>query len=430
MTSSTAPSGALRNIFQNRVFRSVYLGAVCSALTDGLIPVAFSLEVVRALNSPGALTAVLLSLWVARFTAVPIAGRVAARRDKFLVMIGSDIARLAAQFGLAIAMMVTSHHWLLFMCVSAAVYGAGSAFYGPAMWSIIPRIVDDTGLEKANAVLALNLDVSVLVGPTLAAIAMETIGFEPILILDGLTFIANVLALAYARRVAHSPRCDSRESVEQDDSGDIRAEYSAWSSIRCQPWLGWSTALWFLVSFTIGMVSVAGPVLTIKHSGSGSWAILATAMAAASLIGSVSILAGLRQLSWSMVSLLLGAAFSCEAAGLAAYAVLPNAVGIWVLCAACIVAGVANSVCAIVWQTSLQRSLESASLARFVSVEGFINSVGIPVGMAVGGLALSTSSLWMFVAAACGLLIGIAAIAAASTTRSEDAVQPAAVSMD
>ncbi|MBO0854167.1 MAG: MFS transporter [Nocardia sp.] len=398
----------------------MYLGAVCSALTDGLIPVAFSLEIVRALNSPGALTAVLLSLWVARFTCVPIAGRLAARRDTFLVMIGSDIARSAAQIGLAVAITVTSQHGLLVMCASAALYGAASACYGPAMWSIIPRIVDDAGLEKANAVLAVNLDVSVLVGPALAAIAMATIGFTAILILDGLTFLANVVALAYARRLVYSPRREVAESAEWGDSGIVGGESSAWSSIRRHRWLGWSTALWFLVSFTIGVVSVAGPVLTIRHSGNQSWAVLATAMAAASLIGSVSILAGLRRLSWSPMSILLGVAFSGEAAGLAGYTVLPSAVGMWILCTACIVAGIANSIGGIVWQASLQRSLESADLARFVAVEGFVNSVGVPIGMGAGGFVLSTSSLWTFVAGVCGLLIGVAVIVAASTIRVPD----------
>ncbi len=392
-------------VLRSPAFRGVYFGGVCSGLTDGLIPVAFALQSVRAFGSPTAMSTILLALWIGRFACTPLAGRVAARRDRFLVMMWSDLGRAIAQGGLALAIIVIGHDSLAFMALSAALYGAATAFFGPALWSSIPTLVERRDLDRANGLLAVNTDISVLLGPTIAVVLMSAIGFRAILILDALTFLVNIAALAYAR--GRAPRV--HEDSNPDPDRDTAADHTFAATIRATPWLGWSTALWFMVSVSIGVVAVAGPVSTIGKSGSGAhWAALATGMAAASLMGSLSVVAGLGRIRWAAAAVAVAVAFSFEVVALALYPQLRGGVDIVVLFGACAIAGLVNSVSGIAWQTTIQRVLPTGTLAHFSSVEGFVNAAGVPIGMFVGGIVAAHGALPAAAIVLCVLMIGSA----------------------
>ncbi|NUS91992.1 MAG: hypothetical protein HOQ36_06185, partial [Nocardia sp.] len=183
-------------------FRGIFVGAACSGVTDGIVPVAFAVHSIQVFGSATALTVILIALWAGRFACTPIAGVAAARGDQFTVMIGSDVVRLVAQGGLALVLVGTGRDSLTAMAVSAAIFGAGTAFYAPALSTVLPRVVPGPDLRRSNALIALVADTSVLVGPALAVLLTETMGFVWILVFDSLTFGMNLFALVYARRAA------------------------------------------------------------------------------------------------------------------------------------------------------------------------------------------------------------------------------------
>lgn len=262
--------GAIRAIFataaeplRGRAFRGICIGSACSALTDGIIPVAFAMYSVQRFGGSGALSLVLVSLWAGRFLCVPLAGAVASRYDRFAVMIGADLTRIGAQAGLALFFVVVGNS-LTAMAVSAAGYGIATAFYGPAATAILPDVVPARQLRMANAILAIILDTSVLLGPPTAVILLGKLGFVGMLLLDSATFGPNILALVHARRAwvenLGTPTGEKTDGVS-DDYGSFRAV------VTREPWLGWSVGLWFTISFVIGMVAVAGPTLTVGANG-------------------------------------------------------------------------------------------------------------------------------------------------------------------
>ncbi|WP_062999631.1 MFS transporter [Nocardia jinanensis] len=374
---------------QDRAFRGLYLGSICSSATDGLIPVAFAVYSVQAFGAASALTIILISLWVGRFVCTPLAGRVAGHYNQFTVMILSDVARIAAQGGLALYLVVTNRDSLLAMSVSAAVYGAATAFYGPAGYTLMPQLVPQRELRTANALVAMVVDLSVLLGPAAAVVLLETVGFRWILVFDSMTFVVNLLALMYVRRIAVLTKPERTGADELDRDEPAEARDTVRSLVAAAPWLGWTVALWFVVSFAIGMVAVAGPALTVERTGGGGqWAVLATGMALAGLAGSTVLIAGSRQVGWPFMSAAVTGAVILELVAVAGYA--RGAAGPELLFVGCMTAGFMISVGGIVWQSLMQSQLSITALGRFSSTEGFVNAAGVPAGMAIGGVALST----------------------------------------
>lgn len=403
--------GSIRDVFdtataplRGRAFRGICIGSACSALTDGIIPVAFAVYAVQRFDGSGALSVVLVSLWVGRFLCVPLAGSVASRYDRFAVMIVADLARIGAQAGLALFLMVAGDS-LPAMAVSAAGYGVATAFYGPASAATLPEIVSAEQLRPANAILAVILDISVLIGPATAVILLEALGFFWILLLDSATFGLNILALVYARRTRTcNPGAPAGENPDKtsDDFGSFRA------IVGREPWLGWSVGLWFAVSFVIGMVAVAGPTLTVgANDGAGLWAMLTTGMAVASLAGSLSLVAGLRRFGWRLAAVAMAGAVACEAGAVAGYSDR-TVLGPIALFAGCVTAGFAISAAGIIWQALVQARLSTSALARFGSVEGFVNAVGVPIGMTATGPAFDSVGIESVAAVAVAALLVLA----------------------
>lgn len=370
-----------------RSFRGILVGAACSGTTDGIVPVAFAVHSIQVFGSAGSLTVVLIALWAGRFVCTPVAGITAARRDQFAIMIGSDVARILAQAGLALVLVGTGRDSLPAMAASAALYGAATAFYAPALATVLARVVPGPELRRANALIALVADISVLVGPAAAVALTATVGFIWILMLDSLTFGANLLALLYARRVAGPlPGPDEPRGVTGPAVRAGRASMRA--IVGRAPWLGWSAGLWCAVSFAIGLVAVAGPALTVTATGGGGlWAALATGMALAGLAGSLSVLAGAARFGWRTACVALTAAVALELAALAGYG--REMSGPVLLFAGCLIAGFAVSVTGIVWQSLIQAELPTEELGVFSSVEGFLGAAGVPAGMIAGGWALT-----------------------------------------
>ncbi|MGW5387695.1 MFS transporter [Nocardia sp. NPDC003963] len=396
MAANTFRSGIRRNLrpLRVRAFRGIFVGAACSGATDGIVPVAFAVHSIEAFGSATSLTVILIALWAGRFACTPVAGVTAARRDRFAVMIGADVVRIVAQGGLALVLVGTGRDSLAAMVVSAALFGAATAFYAPALTTVLPGVVPGPWLRPANALIALVADISVLVGPAVAVVLSATVGFVWILVLDSLTFGMNLLALIYARRAAGTVPGDG----DGDGSaGGPRPVLSAgWVTLRATvagaPWLGWSVMLWFVVSFVIGLVAVAGPALTVPATGGGGlWAALATGMALAALAGSLSVIAGAARFGWRSGSAVLTAAVGFEALAVAGYAL--GIAGPVVLFLGCLTAGFAVSITGIVWQALIQAALPTDELGVFSSAEGFVGAAGVPAGMIAAGAASAAGGI-------------------------------------
>ncbi|MFD0268846.1 MFS transporter [Streptomyces sp. NPDC127106] len=376
-------------ILRERRFATFFAGNVISKLGDAAVPVAFSLAAYQVSGSAAGITWVLLSLWGARFFMVAAGGRIADRHDRIKVMIGADVLRIAAQGGLALLFvgLLPVANWHL--CLSAALYGVGTALYNPAQIGLTPELVPEDRLQDANGLLSLVADVSFLLGPALAGVLMGTVGFTWVLWIDVASFALNLVLLLRLARIHTPARRTRTDTPAAADHAEAEAEAEgarfrdAFAVMARFPWFGVGMALWFVVSFGIGLTAVAGPVIAVESlGGTGAWSVLATCIAIGSLLGSLSVISASKQHPWRAAAIVVTLGAVLEFTALILRDQLPTLVigACFALCA------LATAACGIVWDTAYQSEIPERYLSRVGSVDNFVNAVGVPLGMLAGGL--------------------------------------------
>ncbi|WP_158071270.1 MFS transporter [Streptomyces sp. CB00455] len=393
-------------ILRERRFATFFAGNVVSKLGDAAVPVAFALAAYQVSGSASGITWVLLSLWGARFFMIATGGRLADRYDRIKVMIGADVLRIVAQGALALlfAGLLPVQSWHL--CLSAALYGVGTALYNPAQIGLTPELVPDGRLQDANGLLSLVADVAFLLGPVFAGVLMGTVGFTWVLWIDVASFAVNLVLLLRLARIhtparrrpptspaahevaaAHEPTAtgdeqpaDESQPASEPEDTRFRAGFAVMARY---PWFGFGMALWFVVSLGIGLTAVAGPVIAVESlGGTSAWSVLATCLAVGSLLGSLTVISATKQHPWRAAAAVvtLGAVLQFTALTMRDH--LPTAVigASFALCA------LTTAACGIVWDTAYQSEIPERYLSRVGSVDNFVNAVGVPAGMLLGGL--------------------------------------------
>lgn len=390
---------------KDKAFLAYYAGTSLSALTGLMLPVAFALEAIDGLGSAAALTAVLICMWAARFVCTPIAGELAARYPSIRIMVCANVAQLIVHLAFAGFLIVNEDNSALAMAIYAAAYGSAAAFTGPAAVKLLPRILPSTQLKPGNTLLSLALDVGSILGPLLATTLTLALGFVSIVVIDAVALAIGAFTLLLCATFLRSSAAAGSPHTESTSgsSGPSSEESTGFLGVlRSTRWLTPGLVLWFCISVSIGATTVAGPGLVVPHHGSENWGLVATSMAAGSLLGTVAAL--FLRSNWRILASFLAVMMSAQ---LLSLAILGQTGGWWATGGVMIgyaAGALAVTSVGIVWTTILQTRLDGPSLARFSSTEGFIRAGAIPLGMMLGGLAASSSPA-LILGLICALLI-------------------------
>ena len=140
---------------RERQFRLLWLGQVASGMGDSLVPVALAFAVLSVNRSATALGGVLAAFTLSRVAFTLVGGVVADRLPRRAVMLTCDAVRAVVEAFTA-AMLFTHHMTLPLFFITAAIFGAASAFFGPASDGLVPQTVSPANLQRANALLGIS----------------------------------------------------------------------------------------------------------------------------------------------------------------------------------------------------------------------------------------------------------------------------------
>ena len=203
---SSSP-GVLRRVaaaFAYRDFRVLWFGAFTSSVGTWRQAVAQSWLVLTLTGSALflGLDAFLGQLPIMLFSL--IGGVVADRRDRRSLLLISQCVQMASAFalaGLVFADVVRIWHILCLSFIS----GCAQAFGGPAYQSLVPSLVQKKDLTNAIALNSIQFNLASVIGPMLAGIALATLGTVACFTLNGLSFLAVIVALLSLRVVHTAP---------------------------------------------------------------------------------------------------------------------------------------------------------------------------------------------------------------------------------
>ena len=175
-----------------------------------------------------------------------VGGVVADRLDRRHVLIGSQIIQMSTAFALT-ALVYTGHVRIWHVLTLSVITGIAQAFGGPAHHSLMPSLVDKEHLPNAIAFNAIQFNLARVIGPLLAGAALTAFGMVACFGLNGLSFVAVIIALLMLR--ARPPATSSGRSIKDEMKGGF-------AYVRSQPSMVGLATLGFMGTF------LGSPLLT------------------------------------------------------------------------------------------------------------------------------------------------------------------------
>ena len=357
-----------------RDFRLLWSGMCVSLLGDGVFIVALAWQVYALSNTPTALAVVGIAMTVPTLAFLLVGGVMSDRFDRRRLMLAADIARGLA-IGVIAVLSLTGTLELWHMLLLVAVFGAGTAFFGPAFDAIVPDVLPASLLPQANSLDQFIRPVALrLAGPALGGFLIAGVGVGWAFALNAATFAVSAAAL-----LAMAPPPRTNHGAHGSVGGDIRAGFAY---IRKHVWL-WGTFASAAVAYLVfmGPAEVLLPFL-VKNDLHGSAADLGLVFAAGG-IGSVgcAALMGQRGIPRRDITFMY-AAWTLATLAVAGYGL---ATAIWQLMLASLLFNALETAGTIVWATAKQRHVPPQLLGRVSSLDWLISIGLLPLSFALTG---------------------------------------------
>ena len=204
-----------RTLFRSRDFSSITMASALSAFGDELALIALTLKVAGISDSGWAVSGLLLSSLAPLVVFAPLAGLLVDRTEGSRSLLLASIA----QGFLAVGLAYTSSLPAIF--VMSFLLGSAASIASPALFALVPLIVGEDGVTKANSTLESARYVGYVAGPFTAGSLAHVFGTRSALIVDAATFVVIALAAATlrARRPATAETGERRR-------GEARAGFS------------------------------------------------------------------------------------------------------------------------------------------------------------------------------------------------------------
>lgn len=392
-----------------------YLAAVTvSTLGSGMAMVALAFAV---LEFGGAidLGIVLLAREIPIVVFLLLGGVYADRLPRRTILVGSDLAKGAAQVATAILLFSgTANVWNV--ALLQTVFGVAAAFSRPATVGLVREAVSDARLQEANALVHLSSSVLSIAGPAIGALIVAAGSPAWAITVDSITFFASA-ALTASMRLAPTVRIASASIL-----GDL---HDGWREFVERPW-----AVAMVVSFGLFQLTyfpallVLGPLVAKEElGGAGAWGTILAVGSAGAVVG------GMFALRLRVKRPLVACELFVLPAGLllAALAVPLPLIAIAVVSFA---GGVGFALGDTLWVTALQRNVPQHTLSRISSFD-WLGSVALnPIGYALIGpiAAVIGTSETLAVAAVLNIAVCVSVVLVPSV-RSVQMTSPVAVAV-
>lgn len=393
----------MRSILHNRVFVVFWSANLVSSLGDALRTFTVILWVYQVSNGSGLAIAALTAMQVVPSAVLgTLAGALVDRWDRRRTLLVCDLARGLLSVGLFGA----AHFDLLWLgLVLLALSTAFTVVADIAGATVVPRLVPDHDLERANGLWTVMQQSAYVVGPGLAALAFTRAGPEVAFALDAVSFaVSGVLLLvglpalkaAQPERPTPQPPSLLRESL--DGLRYVRRDPLVGGALLAMTLRVLSgginnTIMIFFIATTLGR-----PAADLAWLGS------VNGLAQIVVGGLVVAAAGRTALHRS-----LGLGSLAMALGGVVIAVAPN---LTVLMAGVILTSIGNAPVNIGQTTLEQRFVPGAMLGRVRGLQESLLTVGYLAASGLGGVLVAPVGARTLLVASAALLVLAAAITA------------------
>jgi MFS family permease len=350
----------------------LWIGQGASFVGDAVSMIALVVLVVQITGSASAVGGALVARLLPTILS-PLAGVLADRLDRRIVLVASDLARAVLVLGLVFARDLATIYVLVFLM------GLARTVFNPTVRAAFPSVVGGGDLTRANALISGTFSVSETVGPALGGLLVATVGTDAAFVLDAVTYLVSATLLSLTP-LARPQREEARAGFGEDLKAGFT--YLAGARVPLAMVLGA-----FLTVLTINITLPAEVFLAREtfEAGNVGYGLLVGVWGGGMVLGSALMAAlgdRVRLLPFYFVGVFVSA---LALVGVGISPTFAFALG------ALVVAGVANGTENVTTVTILQKRVPDAFLGRVFSVNFLGFSVGEAFAYGVGGAIMDAS---------------------------------------
>jgi MFS family permease len=360
------------SLLSNARFLRLWIGQGTSFVGDAVSMVALVVLVVQITGSASAVGGALVARLLPTI-ASPLAGVLADRVDRRIVLVASDLARAVLVLGLVFARDLATIYVLVFLM------GLARTVFNPTVRAAFPSVVGGGDLTRANALISGTFSVSETAGPALGGLLVATVSVDAAFVLDAVTYLISAVLLSLTPL--------ARPQREEDSAGfgeDLKAGFTYLAGARVPLAIVLGA---FLTVLTINITIPAEVFLAREtfKAGNAGYGLLVGLYGGGMVLGSALMAAlgdRVRLLAFYFVGVFVSA-LALVGVGLSPAFVF--ALG------ALMVAGIANGTENVTTDTILQKSVPDAFLGRVFSVRFLGFSIGEVFAYGLGGAIVDAS---------------------------------------
>jgi MFS family permease len=369
----------------------LWAGSAISAVGDQFYLVALPWVVLQLTGSAVAVGTILMAVAIPRAMLMLFGGALTDRISARKIMMSAASARTL--FVTVIGFLLWWHLLQLWeLYVLGFFFGVADAFAWPAATTLLPSLVKREQLVAANSVFQTTGQLTTIVAPAPAGLAIKALGTAWAFFIDAISFLFIIAALW---RLPDPPKAGSA------------AKPPVWRSIldgiayvqRDVPLRSLMLVAAMLNFCISGPMGVGLPYLVkTKFGSAAAYGLVISAMAAGGLIGAL--LAGILKIKRRGL-LLLGACVVISA-GIASMGLLGH---LWLIAAVLLLLGASAGVANVHIAAWIQQRIDATVRGRVFSVLMLANFGLMPVSLAVAGLLIAWNLKLMFLIAGASLLL-------------------------
>jgi MFS family permease len=267
--------------FHYRDFRLMWIGACTSSVGTWMQQLAQDWLIYRLTGDPFLLGVNQALATIPIFLFSLIGGVVADRVERRYILSGSQYVQMACAGTLTI-LVGTGHVHVWHILTCSFISGVAQAFGGPAWSALIPTLVEKEDMPNAIALMSIQFNGAVMLGPAVGAAILAGIGETWCFGLNTVSFLAPIIALAMLKvRFLPTPTSESMVNSLKEGVRFIRRQ-------------GAMEAL-IILAFLMTFLSV--PMRTfllvfakdIFHRGAGTYALFLSISGMGSIAGALAI---------------------------------------------------------------------------------------------------------------------------------------------
>ncbi|MFB9990514.1 MFS transporter [Deinococcus oregonensis] len=392
-------------------FARLWWSGLISMTGNGLLSTALPAQVYLETRSVPAATLMFLAGTLPRVLLGSLGGVLADRWPRREVLLVCNVLAALALLPLLIGGGDLPPLWAVLL--SSVLLSLVTLPAGPAEGALLPTLVPESQLARANALNALNNNLARLIGPALGGVLLVTLGLRAVVLVDLLTFVVAALLLL---GVPHTPA--ALGAAQERMSAAFRAGLQ---TVREVPALRLLVGLAGLAALGEGIFGtlIAPFVAEVMGGDARIYGLLLSAQAIGGLVGGALVARFAAHLN--PAALFIAGGIGLGLGDLVVFLLPLLTPAPWPPLLAMALVGVPAASSGAGWMTLVQRLTPEAALGRVFGLAGHLMAAGVLLGTGIASLARGPQGILVVIClhGVIQVIVGLAALRLLKQTRRE-----------